>query len=173
MEVLRTLGQKLRGIAGLGLVAGTVALFLGAGWTVIQTWVTHGFFPDLTNGYFLRDTMLPHILEWMTRGAFLGSGFGAGITFVLRGRRFDEISVANALGIGAGIGAILWGTTLAVRALGNPLSLLTAASMTIPWLAGFVVIGTGASAALLQSAKGAEKRAVSATSAHLLKDGPS
>lgn len=151
-------------------MAGSLALVLGAGWAVLRAWGNAGVFPDLTNGYFLRDVILPQMIEWMTRGLFLGSGFGVGLAVLVRGRELEALSLWHAVRIGAGAGAALWISTLVIRVVGTPLSLMAAAAGTLPWLAAFSVLGAGVSATFLQTAKAAQRKALSTPSPELLRD---
>lgn len=158
LKSVKGLLSRAKGILGLGLVAGGICFGLGAAWSLYDSGLRHGFFPDLTNWLFLRDVVLVHAVEWAVRGAFTGAAFGAILTLKDSRRSLSELAAWRMGLYGALAGGFLWAGILLIRAATTPLIFLEAAGSTLGMLGIFGAMGATLSTSFVSIAKRAEQR---------------
>ncbi|MEM7416489.1 MAG: hypothetical protein AAF389_13375 [Gemmatimonadota bacterium] len=157
-DLIRSMLGRLRGVLGLATVAGIAGLGFGAMWTIAMLHVEFGFFPDFTNGFFLRDVLLPKVLDWGLRGALVGGGFGVSLAVLESRTAFERLTVRRMGLYGAAVGIGLSQAILLYRALFTPLVYLDAALATLPVAGLFGVLGATLSSSLLTVARRAHHR---------------
>ena len=157
LRFVKRLLVRARGILGLGMVAGGVCFFLGAAWSLYVSGLRHGFFPEVTNWFFLRDILLVHATEWAVRGAFTAAAFGSVLTLIDSKWSLDELPMWRMGLYGAMAGGFLWAGILLVRAATTPLIFLEAAGNTLGVLGVFGAMGATLSTSLVLLAKKAAR----------------
>ena len=157
-KTVKKLLSRARGILGLGILAGGVCFVLGALWSLYDSGLRHGFFPDVSNWLFLQNVVLVHALEWAARGAFIGAAFGAILTLMDSRRFLDELPAWRMGLYGALAGGSLWAGILLIRAATTPLIFLEAAGNTLGMMGVFGAMGATLSTSFVSIAKRAEQR---------------
>lgn len=155
-SVLNVIARKIRGVLGLGLIAGGLGLVGGALWGALSAVLTVGVFQDPGYWRFLLDRAFQGALYWGQPAAFVGLGLGT--TLGLVGRRLTLRSLrweAAAL-VGAFAGALFVPAYL-ITVAGLP-SLLALPRSLLPVVGLLSLTGAALSAGLTLMAKSAEAR---------------
>jgi hypothetical protein len=155
---------KCRGILGLAMIAGGAGLMIGALWTLAALRLRYGFFPDLTNWFFLTGDFFPKVLEWGIRSAMSGAAFG-GVLAVVEPRTVLSQLPAWRVGFYGGVvGLSLVEGTLLLRALTGPLVFSEAVLATLPAAGIFGVLGALLATSTVAIAKRVERGEIEASS---------
>lgn len=156
MDWLKTVGTKLRGILGLGLVAGFLGVLGGGIWGVVSTLLEVGLFSDPGYWTHLFQQAVEGALYWGRPAAFVGVGFGTTLGLVGRRLSLRSLRWEVAALIGAGVGALF--IPLYIAMIAGPAVLLSLPPGLVPLVGTFGATGAALAGSLTLLAKHAEQR---------------
>ena len=156
-DLIHSMLRRLRGVVGLGLVAGGIGLFGGAIHGLISTLLGAGFFWDPGYLSFLLRRVAAVAVYWGLPAAFAGTGFGALLALGHGKTALEELPVWR-MGLFGAVGGALFIPAYLVSRFGMgvfldfPLSLVSSMVM----LGGLGAVLTSSMVVMAKRARRAE-----------------